>query len=55
MSSWNYLDRDGAIRLHLLLHVTNENNTDAVIVSRAQVRLAGWKFLFNKNPWQDDG
>ena len=55
MSSWNYLDRDGAIQLHLLLQVTNESNTDAVIVSRVQVRVrrAGWKFLFNKNPWQD--
>src|SRR5260370_26751500 len=39
MSLWDYLDRDGAIRLHLLLHVTNESNTDAVIVSRAQVRV----------------
>ena len=51
MSSWNYLD--GAIQLHLLLHVTNESNTDAVIVSRAQVRLAGWQFLLSKDPWQD--
>src|ERR1700746_2669913 len=53
MSSWNYLDRDGAIQLHLSLHVTNESNTDAVIVSRVQVRLAGWKFLLSKDPWQD--
>ena len=55
MSAWNYLDGDGAIQLHLLLHVTNESNTDAVIVSRAQVRLrrAGWKFLLSKDPWQD--
>jgi hypothetical protein len=54
-SSWDYLDGDGAIRLHLLLHVTNENNTDIVIVSRTQVRVrrAGWKFLFSKDPWQD--
>ena len=53
MSSWNYLDRDGATQLHLSLHVTNESNTDAVIVSRVQVRLAGWKFLLSKDPWQD--
>ena len=54
MSAWNYLDGDGAIRLHLLLNVTNENNTDIVIVSRTQVRVrrAGWKFLFSKDPWQ---
>ena len=50
-SWWAYLD--GAIQLHLSLHVTNESNTDAVIVSRVQVRLAGWKFLLSKDPWQD--
>jgi hypothetical protein len=38
-SWWDYLDGDGAIRLHLLLNVTNENNTDIVIVSRTQVRV----------------
>jgi len=52
MSSWAYLN-EGAIQLHLLLHVTNDSNTDAVIISRLQVRLAGWKFLFRKDPWQD--
>jgi hypothetical protein len=52
-SWWDYLDGDGAIQLHLSLHVTNESNTDAVIVSRVQVRLAGWKFLLSKDPWQD--
>ena len=48
-SWWAYLD--GAIQLHLLLNVTNESETDVLIVSRVQVRLAGWTFLFSK--WQD--
>src|SRR5262249_8826641 len=48
-TSWAY--SDGAIQLHLLLNVTNESDTDALLVSRVQVqvRLAGWKFL----QWQD--
>src|SRR5262249_25705621 len=51
-SSWDYLDSDRRTQPHLWLHVTNESNTDAVIVSRAQVRVrrAGW---FSKDPWQD--
>jgi len=52
-SGWTYLNE--AIQLHLWLHVTNDSNTDVLIVSRTQVRVlrAGWKFLFSKDPWQD--
>jgi hypothetical protein len=48
-TSWAY--GDDAIQLHLLLNVTNESDTDALLVSRVQVqvRLTGWKFL----QWQD--
>jgi hypothetical protein len=54
-SSWDYLDDRGEGRLQIFLYVTNESNTDALIVSRVQVRLlrAGWKFLFLKGGWQD--
>jgi hypothetical protein len=52
-SWWDYLDDQGETRLRIFLKVTNQSNTDAVIVSRIQVRLAGWKFRFSKNPWQD--
>jgi hypothetical protein len=55
MSSWAYLDGEGAIQLHLLMQVTNESKTDALVVSRVQVRLqrAVLKSLFRKDPWQD--
>jgi hypothetical protein len=50
MSWWTYRDGDRTIQLRLMLHGTNDSSTDALIVSRVQVRRAGW---FSKEPWQD--
>jgi hypothetical protein len=47
LSSWAYLGETtgGGIQLHVLVHVTNDSNTDGVIISRVQVRRAGWSFV----------
>src|SRR5262245_931214 len=51
MCWWTYLEGERAIQLHLMLHGTNNSDTDTLIVSRVQVRRTGWKFLLSK--WQD--
>ncbi len=53
-SGWASLNEPvGGIQLHVLLHVTNESDTKGLKMSRRQIRLTGWRFLFRKDPWQD--
>jgi hypothetical protein len=46
--SWDYVEKDGVLQLHGVLHVTNKNS-DAVIISRPQLCLP---YVARKRIWQ---
>jgi hypothetical protein len=47
--SWSYVEKDGVLQLHAVLHVTNQKSEDA-IVTRAQLCLPRFP---RKRAWQD--
>jgi hypothetical protein len=55
MSGWRYLDDvgGGVIEIVLLLHGTNDSNTDGVIVSLVQIRRRSKSPFRKREPWQD--